>query len=119
MNNLNNPEFGSYDEFYNTIINNKKSSANSPINTQRSSKYKKNKTIFNTIWGECKNNTIDFGSRFHRVRAEKNDDPRRLRIKRGLIINDETKEFYIVDRIDNGSLIKFNSEVKNESCYNN
>jgi len=119
MDNLNNPEFGSYDEFYNTIINNKKSSANSPINTQRSSKYKKNKTIFNIIWGECQNNTIDFGSRFHRFRAEKNDDPRRLRIKRGLIINDETKQFYIVDRIDNGSLIKFNSEVKNESCYNN
>jgi hypothetical protein len=112
----NDNSFGTWEELKAVVINKKRSASGSAINTQRSSNYEKHADMFDTIWNECKDGTIDFGSRFHRFRAEGNDD-NRLRIKRGIIVNDETEEFYIVDRLSDGVKIISEGTVKNNSCY--
>lgn len=99
------------------ILNGNKSKFKTPINTQRSSKYKKHPKIFDAIWDECVDGTLSFANRFHRFRAEANDE-RRLRIKRGIIINDELKQLFIIDRIDDGTELHKDAEIKNTSCYN-
>jgi len=99
------------------ILGGNKSKFKTPINTQRSSKYKKHPKTFDVIWDECINGTITFANRFHRFRAEANDE-RRLRIKRGIIINDELKQLFIIDRIDDGVELYKDAEIKNTSCYN-
>ena len=108
-------KYGTFDELV-PIINGKRTKHKSPINTQRQAKYVNHPEIFDEIWDECENKTISFASRFHRFRAEAGDE-RRLRIKRGLIINDKTRQFYVIDRIDNGTEILKNAETKNSSCY--
>jgi hypothetical protein len=112
----NDDSFGTWDELVSIIIDKKRSVSGSHINTQRSSNYEKHKDIFTSIWAECQNGTINFGSRFHRFRAEGNDK-NRLRIKRGILVNDETEEFYIVDRLNDGDELKMNATIKNKSCY--
>ena len=108
--------FGTWEELKGIVINKKRSAGGSAINTQRSSNYEKHAETFKAIWSECKDGSIDFGSRFHRFRAEGND-ANRLRIKRGILINDETQEFYIVDRLSDGVKIVTEGSVKNNSCY--
>jgi hypothetical protein len=108
--------FGTWEELKGIVINKKRSAGGSAINTQRSSNYEKHAETFKAIWDECKDGSIDFGSRFHRFRAEGND-VNRLRIKRGILINDETQEFYIVDRLSDGEKIITEGSVKNNSCY--
>jgi len=108
--------FGTFEELKAVVINKKRSASGSAINTQRSSNYEKHVDMFNSIWNECKDGTIDFGSRFHRFRAESNEESR-LRIKRGIIVNDETDEFYIIDRLSDGVKIVSEATVKNNSCY--
>jgi hypothetical protein len=108
--------FGTWGELKGIIINKKRSAGGSAINTQRSSNYEKHAETFKAIWDECKDGSIDFGSRFHRFRAEGNDK-NRLRIKRGVLVNDETEEFYIVDRLNDGDELKMNATIKNKSCY--
>jgi hypothetical protein len=112
----NNTTFGTWDELNRIIIHNKRTADGSTINSQRKSAYKKDKKIFDIIWNECVNNTINFGNRFHRFRAESNDESR-LRIKRGIIFNDETGRFYIIDRLNDGELITEDATVSNKSCY--
>jgi len=111
-----NPSYGEYDEIIRIIKDNKRTKSLSAINTQRSEKYLNHPEIFENIWNECVNGTITFANRFHRFRAEVND-LRRLRIKRGLIINDKTKKLYIIDRINDGEEVYKDAEVKNTSCY--
>lgn len=108
--------FGTWEELKVIVINKKRAIFGGAINTQRSSNYEKHADTFKTIWDECKDGSLDFGSRFHRFRAEGNDD-KRLRIKRGVLINDETQEFYIVDRLSDGVEIVTEGAVKNNSCY--
>jgi hypothetical protein len=109
--------FGTFNTLKEIILGDlKKAPANSCIQTQRFTNYRKNKATIELIWEECVNKTIDFGSRFHRFRAEYND-PKRLRIKRGLIIDDIKNLFYVVDRMDDGVEEKTNATVNNNSCY--
>ena len=74
--------------------------------------------LFDSILAECKNGTNKFANRFHRFRSEGKEETR-LRIKRGLIIDDKTGEFFIVDRLTNGGdkKEKFISSNKNKSCW--
>ena len=112
----NDDSFGTWEDLKKIVINGDRASSGSPINTQRSKNYDKHKSVFTTIWNECKDGSIDFASRFHRFRAEGHDDSR-LRIKRGILINDKTNEFYIIDRLSDGEEIKTEGSVKNNSCY--
>jgi hypothetical protein len=115
----NNGEFGNWEDVKTTIKEGKiLRSKDNPINTQRRSKYNVDKRIFDTIWTECKNGTVDFGNRFHRFRAEGNSDSR-LRIKTGIIFNDEhiDKLFYVVKRLNDGVVETTRATVKNKSCY--
>lgn len=107
--------FGNW-EHLEGVLSGKNSVGLSPINTQRKSKYVKNPEIFATIWRECEDKSIDFGGRFHRFRAEGNDVSR-LRIKRGIIMDDEKKVFYIIDRISDGEEDIKHATIKNKSCY--
>ena len=92
----------------------------SAINTQRKSLYVKKPELFDKIFKECENNTIDFGRSFHRFRAERNDESR-LRIKVGVIFDDTAKglPFYVVKRNDDGVEETIEASVKNTSCYIN
>jgi len=109
--------FGTFEELGH-ILKGQMSKGLSAINTQRKSKYKKNPLTFDEIWNECENKTISFGNRFHRFRAEGNNKSR-LRIKRGLIIDDESKLFFIIDRLDDGKEEVTHATINNKSCYLN
>jgi len=92
----------------------------SAINTQRKSLYVKNPELFDKIFEECENSTIDFGQRFHRFRSEGNDESR-LRIKVGIIFDDTAKglPFYVIKRNDDGVEETTEASVRNTSCYIN
>jgi hypothetical protein len=76
--------------------------------------------LFDKIFEECENSTIDFGQRFHRFRSEGNDESR-LRIKVGIIFDDTAKglPFYVIKRNDDGVEETTEASVRNTSCYIN